>query len=60
MEELIKLLCMEECKTKEDFLELRKKAFEIFEHLSPEEQDLVIEDNVFESLSTCIAAFDEE
>ncbi len=60
MEELIDLLLMEDCESKEDFYELREKAFAIFEKLSKEEQDILIEDNVFEPLSMIISAYECE
>ncbi|MCM1224666.1 MAG: hypothetical protein NC548_60485 [Lachnospiraceae bacterium] len=60
MEELINLLLMEHCKSKEDFLELREKAFAMFDKLSKEEQEILVEDNVFESLSMVISAYEYE
>lgn len=60
MEELIKLLDLENCETKEDFLALKGKADAMFEELSPEEQEIIIEENVFEPLSMIISGYEYE
>lgn len=60
MEELMNLLLMEHCKSKEDFLELREKAFTMFDKLPKEEQEILVEDNVFEPLSMVISAYEYE
>ena len=60
MDELMDLLWMEDCKTKEEFLELKEKAFAMFDKLPEEEQEILIEENVFEPLSMILAAFEHE
>lgn len=60
MEELMNLLLMENCKSKEEFLELREKAFAMFNKLPKEEQDILIEENLFEPLSMVLAAYEYE
>lgn len=60
MEELIELLLMEKCETKENFFALKEKAFEMFDKLTPEEQEIIIEENVFEPLSMVISAYEGE
>lgn len=60
MEELIKLLDSENCETKEDFLALKEKADAMFEELSPEEQEIIIEENILEPLSMIISGFEYE
>lgn len=60
MEELIELLCSLEGETKQDFLDLQQKAFKMFDALSPEEQELIVEDNTFEMLSMTLEAFEYE
>lgn len=59
-QELIYLLEDAQFETREEWEEFYKEAQEIFNGLSDEEQEIIIEDNAFESLSMVIAAFEYE
>ncbi len=59
-QELIYLLEDAQFETREEWEKFYKEAQEIFNGLSDEEQEIIIEDNAFEPLSMVIAAYEYE
>lgn len=60
MQELIDMVDAAQFETKEEWIEFPKKVLDLLHQLSPEEQEIIIEENVFESLSMIISAYEYE
>ena len=57
-QELIDMLDMAHFETKAEWYAFRDKAHAIFDTLSAEDREIVLEENVFEMLSMIIAAYE--
>lgn len=60
MQELIDMVDAAQFETKEEWIEFQKKVLGLLHQLSPEEQEIIIEENVFEPLSMVISAYEYE
>ena len=60
MQELIDTTVEAQFETKREWTEFQRKAYHFFDQLSPEEQEVIIKDNVFEMISMIISAYEYE
>lgn len=60
MQELLNMVDVVQFETKEEWIEFHKKSLNLLHQLPPEEQQIIIEENVFESLSMVISAYEYE
>lgn len=60
IQELIDMVDTVQFETKEEWIEFQNKALDLLHQLPPEEQKIIMEENVFESLSMVISGYEYE
>lgn len=60
MQELINMVDNAQFEIKEEWIEFQKKVLDLLHQLPPEEQEIIMEENVFEPLSMVISGYEYE